>query len=75
MVLMVIKMFFQKFINKFYLIDIQDKEKIYKICKIITLKILSFNLRLSNSVLWINDKLENKKSLNKFILNKIKLNI
>ena len=68
--------FSKSLVNKFYFIDIQDKEKIYKICRNNNIKkILSFNSEITlNSVLWINDKLENKKSLNKFlILNKIKL--
>ena len=70
--------FSKSLVNKFYFIDIQDKEKIYKICRNNNIKkILSFNSEITlNSVLWINDKLENKKSLNKFlILNKIKLHL
>ena len=52
------------------------KRRYIKFVEIITLKkFYLFNSEITlNSVLWINDKLENKKSLNKFlILNKIKL--
>ena len=64
------------YIDIFYNIDFQKKELIYKICKKNKIiKVLSFNAEASmKSILWINDKLENTKSINKYtILDKIKL--
>lgn len=66
----------RKFIDKFFNIDINEKEKILKICRKNNIKkIISFNSEATMfTTLWINDKLEKKNSINKFrVLNKIKL--
>ena len=66
----------KNYVDNFYNIDFKKKELIYKICKKNKIsKVLSFNAEASmKSILWINDKLENTKSTNKYIiLDKIKL--